>query len=70
MADRRGRHPEFGCSLPEAQVARRGIKGAQLDEGWQLMHGASVDENGSSSAEFFAFAPSSAKTQNTGMDRT
>jgi hypothetical protein len=48
MADRRGRNPEFGCGLPETQVARSGIKGAQLDEGWQLAHGVSVDENGSS----------------------
>ena len=48
MADRRGRNPEFGCGLTEAQVARSRIKGAQLDKGRQLVHGVSVDEIGSS----------------------
>jgi len=33
-----------------------GVKRAELDEGRQLFHGNNVDENGSSSAEFFAFA--------------
>jgi hypothetical protein len=33
-----------------------GVKRAELDERWQLLHASSVDEIGSSSAEFFAFA--------------
>src|SRR6202048_1000215 len=63
MADRCWRHAEFGRGLLETQVPRRGVKGAQLDEGRQLVHPRSVDENASSWAEFFAFAPSAAEVE-------
>jgi hypothetical protein len=35
-----------------------GVKGAELDKRWQLLNAPNVDEIGSPSAEFFAFAPS------------
>ena len=63
MADRRRRHAELGRGLLEAQMPRRGVKGAQLDEGRQLLHAGSVDEIRSSSAEFFAFAPGTVRAR-------
>src|SRR4030088_3287098 len=38
MADRCWRDTEFGRRLLETQMPRSGVKGAQLDEGWQLVH--------------------------------
>ncbi len=63
MADRCWRHAEFGRGFLETQVPRRGVKGAQLDEGRQFVHRRSVDENGSSWAEFFAFASRAAEAE-------
>jgi hypothetical protein len=57
MADRGRRHAQLRCGLLETQMPGGGVKRADLDEGWQLLHVPSVDEIGSSSAEFFAFAP-------------
>jgi hypothetical protein len=44
-------------------VPRGGIEGAQLDQWRQLLHAVNVDENGSSSAEFFAFAPDATEVE-------
>ena len=48
--------PSSVAAFLKAQVPRRRVEGAKLNEGWQLFHVNNVDENGSSSAEFFAFA--------------
>ena len=56
VTDGRWRDAKLGRSLLEAQVAGGGIEGAQFDERWQIVHAASVDENRSPTAEFFAFA--------------
>jgi len=56
MADRRRRNTEFVCGLLEAQVPRRGLKCAQLDQGWKLSHAVRVDEIHSAAHEIFAFA--------------
>ena len=54
---------QFGRGLLETQMPRRGIKGAQLDQGRQLVHFRSVDENASPWAELFEFAPCAAKAE-------
>jgi hypothetical protein len=66
MADRGWRNAKLGRGFLEAQVPRRGVKGTQLDEGWQLVHRPSVDENGSPWAEFFAFALRIPEVEETG----
>ena len=63
MADRRWRHAKFGRGFLETQMSGCGVKGAQLDEGRQLVHPRSVDENASSWAEFFAFALRAAEVE-------
>jgi hypothetical protein len=63
MADRCRRHAKFGRGVLETQMPRRGIKGAQLDQGRQLVHFRSVDENASPWAELFEFAPCAAKAE-------
>ena len=60
VADRCGRHAQLRRGLLETQMPGGGVKRAELDERWQLLHAFSVDEIGSSSAEFFAFAPEAA----------
>ena len=60
MADRGGRHAQLRRGLLETQMPGGGVKRAELDEGRQLLHVPTVDEIGSSSAEFFAFAPGTA----------
>ncbi|MGY3355055.1 hypothetical protein ACVWZK_001718 [Bradyrhizobium sp. GM0.4] len=57
MADRGWRHAEFCRGLLEAQMAGGSFKSAELDQGRQLVHAASLDETNSSSPEFFGFAP-------------
>src|SRR5882762_9373007 len=63
MADRCWRHAEFGRGLLETRMPRRGIKGAQLDQGRQLVHPRIVDENDSPWAELFEFAPGAAEAE-------
>jgi hypothetical protein len=64
MADRGRRHAKFGRGLLETQMPRRGIKGAQLDQGRQPVHFRSVDENASPWAELFEFALGAAQAEN------
>ena len=56
VADRCRGDDECGRGPPETQRPRRGIEGAQLNEGRQLVHVWIVDENGSPWAELFEFA--------------
>src|SRR5215468_9065386 len=48
VADRGWRHAEFCRGLLETQMAGGSIKGAELDEGRQLVHPGSLDEISSS----------------------
>jgi hypothetical protein len=60
MADCGGRHAQFRSGFLEAQMPGGGVKGAELNKRGQLLHAPNVDEIGSPSAEFFAFAPNTA----------
>jgi len=44
-------------------MAGGGVERAKLDEGRQSIHAAIVDEKGSPSGEFFAFAPRPAERE-------
>jgi hypothetical protein len=59
MADGGGHHAQLCRGLLD-QMPGGAVKRAGLDEGPQLLHVPTVDEIGSPSAEFFAFAPRTA----------
>jgi len=63
MTDRRWGDAKVGGRVFEAQAPRSRFKGAQFDEGRQLLHAANVNENGSPSPEIFAFAPDPAEAE-------